>query len=347
MKVALDATPLTLSSGGILRYTWELSRALAEQFPADDFYLVSDQPFQMRASGPRNWMERRWWLYGVQREISRLGAALFHGTNFAVPWLPLRPSVMTVHDLSPWLDPAWHQGARQVRRRTPYMAGLGLATMVITPSEAVRRQVIARFRLHPGRVQAVPHAAAAVFRPVAGSPRMAPYFLYAGTLEPRKNLDMLLGVWREVHSRYGVELVLAGRTRSDFRAPAPEPGLHVLGEVPDEDLAALYTGAVACLYPSLYEGFGFPVLEAMQCGATVIASRDPAVRELAGEAAILLDAHAPADWWEAMTAAATEAESRAGWRARALARAKLFSWECAARLTHEVYLEALARFGEG
>ena len=75
-------------------------------------------------------------------------------------------------------------------------------------------------------------------RPVAGPPRMAPYFLYAGTLEPRKNLDMLLGVWREVHSRYGVELVLAGRARSDFSAPAPEPGLHVLGEVPDEDLAA-------------------------------------------------------------------------------------------------------------
>jgi alpha-1,3-rhamnosyl/mannosyltransferase len=226
------------------------------------------------------------------------------------------------------------------------MTGLGLATMVITPSEAVRRQAIARFRIHPGRIAAVPHAAAAHFRPVAGPRPMAPYFLYAGVLEPRKNLDMLLGVWREVYRRHGVELVLAGRVRKDYRSPAPEPGLHLLGEVPDQDLPALYSGAVACLYPSLYEGFGLPVLEAMQCGALVIASRDPAISEVAGEAAILLDAHAPAAWMEAMVAAALSPESRPTWRGRALDRAKLFSWGRTARLTREVYLEALARFGE-
>src|SRR6476646_9546381 len=99
MRVALDATPLTLSSGGLRRYTSELSVALAREFPEDHFLLLSDQDFPMPArdipslqpgSPPRAWMERRWWLWGVQREMSRRGADLFHGTDFAVPYLPRR-----------------------------------------------------------------------------------------------------------------------------------------------------------------------------------------------------------------------------------------------------------------
>src|SRR5512139_4068035 len=114
MRVALDATPLTLPSGGIARYVRELSVALAIESPEDDIVLLSDQPFEL-ASGtppnlragrpPRHWLERRWWLYGVPRETLRARIEVFHGTHFTVPWLPLRPTVMTLHDLSPWLDP--------------------------------------------------------------------------------------------------------------------------------------------------------------------------------------------------------------------------------------------------
>ncbi len=354
MKVAIDATPLTLSSGGIARYTRELSRALAEQFPEDEYFLVSDQPFEMprpgpgnlrRGAGPCGWLARRWWLYGLPRELSRTGADVFHGTNFVTPWLPLHPSVVTVHDLSPWLDPAWQRDAAFVRRRAPYVLGLSLATMIVTPSEAVRRQVMERFRVPPARVRAVPLAASAHFRPVAGPHRTAPYFLYAGVLEPRKNLEMLLGAWRVAYRKCGVELVLAGRARADFSPPAPQPGLHVIGEVPEEDLPGWHSGAVACLYPSLYEGFGLPVLEAMQCGALVIASRDPAVSEVAGDAAVLLDARDPGSWVAAMNAAALHPEQLELLRAKALQRAKLFSWERTARLTRDVYLEAVRCFG--
>src|SRR5436305_8371912 len=149
MRVALDATPLTLSSGGLFRYTYELSRALAQEFPGDEFFLLSDQPFSMPGDslsnlkgwgGPRHGLDRRWWAWGIDRAMSRCRAELFHGTDFAVPYLPLRPGVLTLHDLSPWLNPAWHNGAERVRKRTPLLIGLGLATLVLTGSDAVRAQ---------------------------------------------------------------------------------------------------------------------------------------------------------------------------------------------------------------
>jgi hypothetical protein len=179
MRVAIDATPLILSSGGLRRYTEELSLALARSFPEDEFFLVSDQPFAaptgspanlLRGGGPRHAAERRWWLWGLDRELHRLEAGLFHGTDFAVPYVPRRPSVLTIHDLSPWMDAAWHSDADRVRKRTPLLIGLRLATMILTPSEAVRKQAMERFRIHPNRIRAVPHAASAVFRPVAATP---------------------------------------------------------------------------------------------------------------------------------------------------------------------------------
>jgi glycosyltransferase involved in cell wall biosynthesis len=349
MRVAIDATPLTLSSGGLRRYTQELSVALAEYFPQDEFFLVSDQRFRMphtapinlrRGGGPRDAAERRWWLWGLERELQRLEAGLFHGTDFAVPYVPRRPSVLTLHDLSPWMDAAWHSDAGRVRQRTPLLIGLGLTTMIVTPSEAVRKQAIERFRLHPDRIRAIPHAAAGCFRPMPGPPG-PPYFLFAGTLEPRKNIPGLLAAWREVRRVHAVDLVLAGRRRPDFTQLSPEPGLQIIGEVSDERLAELLAGTLAFVYPSLYEGFGLPVLEAMQCGACVIASRDPAITEVAGDAALLAGSHS--ELVRAMLDIAAHPEWAEPWRARGLRRAAEFSWRRTAQLTHEVYEEALGR----
>src|SRR5271163_1625011 len=185
MHVAVDATPLTLTSGGLARYTSELVSALVSQFPEDEYSLVSD-----RESG-LSFLDRRWWLWGVQRKMNRLGTEVFHGTNFDVPYLPSRPSVLSLHDLSPWMDRSWHHAADRVRRRAPALIGLGIATMILTVSEAVRRQAISHFRIHPDRIVAVPLAAAARFQRVPGSPAH-PYFLYVGALEPRKNLPFLV-----------------------------------------------------------------------------------------------------------------------------------------------------------
>ncbi|HLY19105.1 MAG TPA: glycosyltransferase family 1 protein [Bryobacteraceae bacterium] len=349
MRAAIDATPLTLASGGLRRYAVELSVALAESFPQDEYFLVSDQPFQMphiaplnlrRGGGPRHPAERRWWLWGLDRELHRLSAGIFHGTDFAVPYVPRRPSVLTLHDLSPWMDVSWHSEADRVRQRTPLLIGLGLATMIVTPSEAVRKQAIEQFRIHPDRIRAIPHAASACFRP-RPAPPAPPYFLYAGTLEPRKNIAGLISAWRDVHQLHAVDLVLAGRRRSDFAQLSPEPGLQVIGEVSDARLAELLAGTVAFVYPSFYEGFGLPVLEAMQCGACVITSRDPAISEVAGGAAI--QAASQAELVRAMLDVVTHPEASAVWRERGLRRAAEFSWRRTARLTHEVYEDALRR----
>jgi glycosyltransferase involved in cell wall biosynthesis len=353
MKIALDATPLSIPSGGVQRYTEELSRALAENFPEDEFWLLSDQHFPPPAPalanlksgrGPRNLMERRWWLWGLQGEISRIGIDVFHGTDFAVPYLPLRPSVMTLHDLSPWMDPGWHVEADRVRNRTPMLLWLGLATMLITPSEAVRQQALKRFRLQASRVVAVPHAAGRHFHPMEAPASDPPYLLYVGTLEPRKNLPLLLDVWREVRRHHPIDLVLAGRRREDFQQLPAEAGLHLKGLTDEQELPRLYSGALAVVYPSYYEGFGLPVLEAMQCGAAVIASRDPAISEVAGDAAILVAANDRRAWLEAVTSLVEQPDQIAAWREKALARASEFSWAKSARLTREVYGDAVKRF---
>lgn len=353
MRVALDGTPLTVPTGGVARYTAELSRALAEAFSEDDFWLVSDQPFPMpepssanlkRGTGPRNFRESKWWLWGLQSEMSRLQIDVFHGTDFSVPYLPLRPSVLTLHDLSPWLDPGWHWNADRVRSRTPVLLRLGLASIIVTPSQAVRREAMERFRLSGDRVVAVPLAASPHFRPIEDPPHRPRYFLYTGILEPRKNLAVAVEAWRQVRKKEDVDLILAGRPREDFQLPAPEPGLYLPGEVPEPELPGLYSGAVACLYPSLYEGFGLPVLEAMQCEALVIASKDPAITEVAGGTAVQVDANDTPGWVKAMRAALHEPQSFADLRRRARQRATDFSWSRTARLTREVYDEARRRF---
>jgi glycosyltransferase involved in cell wall biosynthesis len=348
MRVAIEAATLSLPMGGLARYATELSRALSLTFPEDDYWLISNQPFELptgagpnlrKGGGPRGALERRWWLWGCGREAARLGADVVHGPDFSVPYLPLRPSVLTLHDLSPWMNAAWHFNAGRVARRTPPLLRFGIATMVLTPSEATRRQAIEHFGLHPDRVIAAPEAAAGWFAPVETNPT-APYFLYVGALEPRKNLPALVEAWRTSAKGQGVELVLAGRARADFPPLAPEPGLRVLGEVPDAELPALYSGALAFVYPSHYEGFGLPVLEAMQCGACVIASR--AVAETAGDAALY--AGDPAELAQAMRLIAGSAELRAERRALSLGRAREFTWDRTARLTRLAYEEAIKRF---
>lgn len=349
MRVALDATPLTISSGGLPRYVTELSIALAREFPDDTYSLLSDQPFTMpepapvnlvRGRPPHSAAERRWWLWGIQHSIRQTGAEVFHGTNFEVPYLGQTPAILTIHDLSPWRERSWHDEAGRVRFRTPWLLRLRRARMIVTVSEVVRQEVIDHFGASPDRVRAVPLAASSLFRPVAPtSPPPKPFFLFVATLEPRKNVAGLIEGWRESRADTNADLVIAGRNRADFEAIQPCEGMHLLGEVPDQELPRLYSDALAFVYPTHYEGFGLPVLEAMQCGAPVIASRDPAVMEVAGGAAIhTSSAHEIAD---AMRAVAKDPQLRNVLRGCGLQRASTFSWSRTARETHALYQEVL------
>lgn len=338
-----------MPTGGVARYARELALALAEQFPEDEYWLLSDQPFSAPEAGPpnlrvgaapRSGLARRWWLYGLNQEMARCKIDLFHGTDFSVPYWHRRPAVMTLHDLSPWMDPAWQPTAGRIRSRTPRLLRLGLADRIITPSQAVRKEVIDYFRLDPERVIAIPLAARRDFCPAEPDRPGKPYFVFVGTLEPRKNVARLIDAWREVYRSHGVELRLVGRVRDDFAAPAPEPGLLLMGVVADADLPGLYSGALASIYPSMYEGFGLPVLEALQCGALVVTSRDPAITEVARGAAIQVEASDTSALSQALVAIARDPASFAATREAGLRRAAQFSWRETARQTREVYVAA-------
>jgi glycosyltransferase involved in cell wall biosynthesis len=340
----------------LARYTSQLTLALASAFPDDRFLLMSDQHFELPcalenvAAGrrPQSVFERRWWTWGLPRELKHQAVDIFHGVDFAVPFPATVPAVMTIHDLSPWksaswVDAAWRARAGRVRKRVPWMIRTRAATHIITPSEAVRREVVEFFRVDPARVTAIPLAAAAHFQPQPATGGR-PYFLYAGMLEPRKNIAAILEAWSEVRKRFDVELVFAGPHREDFPLMPPQPGLKRRGVVSEEELAALYAGALALLYPSHYEGFGLPVLEAMQCGTPVIISSDPALVETAGDAAVQAgppDNIAPG-LAVAMQSLLENPERRLALRERSLRRAGEFTWERTARATNQVYRSMLA-----
>jgi glycosyltransferase involved in cell wall biosynthesis len=251
---------------------------------------------------------------------------------------------MTVHDISPWLNPEWHSGAGRVRRRAAVLIGLGIPTLLLTGTEAVRDQIVRQFGVSPGRIAVVPEAPKTFFCQTNLTIAQAPYFLFVGTIEPRKNVPALVRAWRPLWERCGAELVLAGRTRADAPRIQPEPGLVVLGEITDEQLGDLYSGAVAVVYPSLYEGFGLPIVEAMRCGTPVITSRDPALVEVSGGAAIHADDHELTAAMERLFADPCERRIRSEIGRR---RAAEFSWERTAGLTREVYVEAIRRFARG
>jgi len=364
-------TPLTVPTGGIARYTSELAAALAVDFPGDEYFLLSDQnvtappaaPNLRTGRKPGNFITRRWWLAGLPLELARLQTDLFHGTDFGVPYLPVRPSVLTLHDLSPWRPGRERsEASERIRGRTPYL--LRLATMIITPSESIRREAMECFHIHPSRVVSVPLAAAAHFNPGAIHQNSGilsrlgvaeRYLLFVGTADRRKNLCALISAWSAARRECAdLDLVivgwpgpagdaLPGITSELLNSGAPQ-GLIFTGPLPDPEVAELMAKASIFVYPSLYEGFGLPVLEAMQAGAPVVISRDAALTEVAGNAALAVDSDSAGELAGVIVQLMKDPSQRLKLRGNGLRRAAQFSWRQTAIRTHEVYVEALRRF---
>jgi len=378
MLIGLDAIPLTEPRTGVGHYTFELARALARAAPAEEFELSYPSRYpeielggEERASLPANLalarvrvgvVGRRWFAAGLPRYAARRGFGLFHGTNFEVPLWGRAARVLTIHDLSLLALPEAHERARvrRARRRLPLMARA--ADAVLTPTESVRREACALLKLAPSKVFAVPEAARDRFRP-AGFEETAEarrrlgageeFLLAVGTIEPRKNLPLLVEAFEEVlraRPGAGLRLVVAGRRgwleEALFARLEGSPArdrVVLTGYVSDADLRALYASCRAFVYPSVYEGFGLPPLEAMSCGAPVVAGRSAAVAEVTGGAARLFD---PADkdgLTRALLDILDDAAARRALAEAGLRRAAGFSWERTARMTLEVYAEAMKR----
>jgi alpha-1,3-rhamnosyl/mannosyltransferase len=242
--------------------------------------------------------------------------------------------VVTVHDLAvvrhPELFTAWTRGYA----RTLLLPVLRAATRVLAVSEFTKREVAELAGIAPQRIGVAYNAASAeVFRP-QGPSAAGDFVLAVGTLEPRKNLGRLIAATAAL----GVELRIAG-SRGWGTVDVDAPHVRWLGRPADEELAALLRGALCLAYPSLYEGFGIPVLEAMLCGTPVVTSAGSAMEEVADGAAELVD---PRDGASIAAGIERAIARRAELRAAGLERAKHFGWDATAAATAAVYAEAAA-----
>lgn len=287
--------------------------------------------------------------------LRRVRPDLVHFTNYLAPLACPVPYVVSVHDMSMTLFPEYHTAKKRLLTSTLVPTVARGARLVLTPSEATRRDVIRLLGLDPRRVRVVPYAPGPAFTPTREGPqRLAatygiepPYFLYVGTLEPRKNLARALRAFRAVAPALpGHRFVLVGQRGwkcEDVLREAEAAGDRVLmpGYVAEEDLPLLYAHAAALVYPSLYEGFGLPVVEAMACGTPVITSRGSSMEEVAGGAALLVDPGDEADIARALREVAGDAALAASLRRRGRERAAAFTWTRTARETAEAYRDAL------
>lgn len=377
MHIGLDGLPLTTPKTGVGHYTFELAKALAKLETESRFELLYPSTYPIlsmpdTASIPANLRLKRvrigvlgryWWSAGLPRYIRRTAFDLFHGTNFDVPLWRKCATVLTIHDLSPLLHPETHtrRSVRRAHRRLPLM--VRTADAIITPAETVRRELCEHLNVSPGKVFAIPEAARDCFQPLqfvdTQSVRLRlgvgdEFLLAVGTIEPRKNLAVLVSAFAEViraRPPGALQLVIAGGagwlSGPLFEAIRKSPvrdRILLTDYLHDEDLRALYASCRAFIYPSIYEGFGLPPLEAMACGAPVIVSRIPALTESTGGAAWSFDPQNHGELTEKILRLLSDENARQHLSIAGLQNASEFSWERTARLTWTVYEEAWRRF---
>jgi glycosyltransferase involved in cell wall biosynthesis len=351
MNIALDGMPLASQLTGVGHYTAELARNLAILAPSDSFTLISP-------GGP---LRKRWWSLGLPLHLLRNSFDLFHGTNYEVPLWSRRPTVVTIHDLSLLVHPEVHEPAlvRRARWRLPLMAKS--ASKIITPSTSVKNEVCERFGISADKVAVTPEAPRTAFkrREDAEVPELLKrlrldrdFVLFVGTIEPRKNLRRLIEAFDHLlrTTSLSPKLVIAGGKgwlMDDFDTLIKQKGLEdrvcLTGYLEDEDLCGLYSTCAAFVYPSLYEGFGLPPLEAMACGAPVITSRIPSLMETVGSAARLVDPSNTEDVARAMAEMLSDVKVREHYAELGSNHVRKFSWEQTALETLEVYRSALKR----
>jgi len=328
LRVSLDVTAVPTLPAGAGQYTLRLAGALADR-PDIDLVVVARaaDPDRWRSLAPRSQvlatapgsrpLRLAWEQVGLPGVLRRAGVAVHHGPHYTMPERSPVPAVVTVHDLSFFESPAWHERSKVHLFRRAIRVAARRAAVVVCPSGATARElarwcrveaevVVAHHGVDTSRfspVEAEPGADAAV---LAGlDPRLgagAPFLVCVGTLEPRKDVPTLVRSFARVAGRHpDALLVLAGGpgwgSRAVEEAVAASGSAHRVvrtGYVPDGAVPALLRTAAAVVYPALYEGFGLPALEALACGAPLVTTSGTAMEEVAGAAALLVPPGDPA-----------------------------------------------------
>jgi glycosyltransferase involved in cell wall biosynthesis len=296
-------------------------------------------------------------------KLRRLGAQLLHSPHYVVPLLCTTPSIVTIHDCIHLLFPQYLPN-RMAWRYARFMMGHAIrrSALVLTVSEASRRDILAFYPdADPARLQVVPNAIDEALLEEPDAEEMARvreryqirgrFVLYAGNIKPHKNLERLVAAFGLLKQRAGLgdlklliigdEINRFGYLRRSMEAAGVRQDVRFFGFVPDTTLAALYRLASVFAFPSLYEGFGLPPLEAMACGTPVVTSRISSLPEVVGDAAVLVDPYSVEDIARGLQSVLEDEALRADLITRGRARAQQFSWERSAKAIHAGYMKAL------
>ncbi|HUE23818.1 MAG TPA: glycosyltransferase family 1 protein [Bryobacteraceae bacterium] len=359
MRISIDAIPLLVRSAGVKNYLFHwivhLRRLLGDQqvrlFPFLDRLPALDH--EGSVAGPPGTLARQALLFALNlwpnhaADLMSPRDGIFHATKLLYP--PRRPRLTaTLHDMTCWLLPEFHQSANVAAEKRFAECIWKQAAGLIAVSESTRRDAVKVLDLNPEAIQVIyPGVAEPFFAATADTGASArlkyglrrPYALYVGTVEPRKNLDRLLDAWQTLPAsvREQFDLVIAGPegwqsagTLARLRVPAQ--GVRYLAYVPEPDLPGITAGATIFVYPSLYEGFGFPVAQAMAAGVPVITSDLSSLPEVTGGAAALIDPHSPAELRAALDRLLTSPATREQLAIAGRIQAQRFRWDlCASR----------------
>ncbi len=370
MRVALDTSMLELPPSGTATYVRALSSALRVIDPALDLTVLEPDWDERSTSGIArralcNLRLRRfaWDAWGSGQAARRVRPDLLHIPQLAAPvWAPC-PLVVTVHDVIPFVLPAY-RGSRPMRMHLALMARtVRRAAMIVTPSAAAAADITRVLGIPAAKIRVTPEAADPSFQP-GGDPAEiqavlarhgvgARYVFNVGGLDVRKNLAVLIESFANVvrQSPRPVDLVIAGAAHSDNPRVYPplQPTIerlgltdrvHLVGRVSEVEKLALYRGAALYVTPSLYEGFGLTALEAMACGVPTIATRCTSLPEVVESGGLLVEPRIE-PLASAMSSVLDDTALAADLRGRGLARAAAFSWEETARLTRAAYDEVM------
>jgi glycosyltransferase involved in cell wall biosynthesis len=370
MRFAIDATSIPRQMAGAGVYTYNLIRALAAidheneyvVFTKSDAFddLSRDEPLfrTVRVSTRSRPARLLWEQLALPVHLRRRRIDVLHSPHHTTPLVVAGcRRVITFHDLTFFLLADRYPRSRVLYFRTVSRATARVADALICPSQAVRDDIVRILHVPPEKVRAIAEAAGPEFQPIkdkAALERLRTrlalpkrFILSVGSLEPGKNRAALIKAFAGLRKRgLGQKLVVAGQRAWKYEADlalAGELGIEgdvlFTGYVPPEEMPALYNAAELFVFPSLYEGFGLPVIEAMACGVPVVASNLSAIPEVAGEAALLVDPRDVEQLCDAMERLLRDKRLQAALRKRGLERAQGFSWERAARETIAVYEE--------
>jgi glycosyltransferase involved in cell wall biosynthesis len=371
MRIAFDGTTLRPRRTGVGYYSEHLLQHLAQEAPDDEITVISNRPIETTRMlparvqvAPSKWRAPSlvWMQMFAARALGDLHADVAHFTNGMVPMGASTPTVVTIHDMSLTLFPHYHPARRVLLSRPLVDMAARRAAAVITVSESARRDILRLYQLSADRVHVVHEAAAPSFRRVC-DPRELDrvrrryglddrVILYVGTIEPRKNLQTLIDGFaiRQQAGDLQHQLVCVGPYGWLSRGVARQverlktaDRIRFTGYVPFADLPALYSLAEMFVFPSVYEGFGLPVVEAMACGAPVITGRAAALEEVGGDAVAHVDERDAGSLGDGLVALARDRERRDALTAHGIERARQFSWHRAARETLDVYRRVASR----